>query len=112
MLDIGSKITQLRKAKSWSQEDLAKKINSSRVMVGNYERNTNTPSIDVIIKMARTFEVTVDFLIGEGEFSTYDKDIIKRIEDIDQLDEDTKKHLFFLVDNGIQNYKTKKAFDK
>jgi hypothetical protein len=62
--------------------------------------------------MARTFEVTVDFLIGEGEFSTYDKDIIKRIEDIDQLDEDTKKHLFFLVDNVIQNYKTKKAFDK
>lgn len=112
MLDIGSKITQLRKAKGWSQEDLAKKINSSRVMVGNYERNTNTPSIDVIIKMARTFEVTVDFLIGEGEFSTYDKEIIKRIEDIDQLDEETKKHLFFLVDNVIQNYKTKKAFDK
>jgi hypothetical protein len=26
--------------------------------------------------------------------------------------EDTKKHLFFLVDNVIQNYKTKKAFDK
>ena len=112
MLDIGSKITQLRKAKGWSQEDLTKKINSSRVMVGNYERNTNTPSIEVIIKMARTFEVTVDFLIGEGEFSTYDKEIIKRIEDIDQLDEDTKKHLFFLVDNVIQNYKTKKAFDK
>jgi len=112
MLDIGSKITQLRKAKNWSQEDLAKKINSSRVMVGNYERNANTPSIDVILKMARTFEVTVDFLIGEGAFSSYDKEIIKRIEDIDQLDEDTKKHLFFLVDNVIQNYKTKKAFDK
>ncbi|CAM4085735.1 putative transcriptional regulator, XRE family [Flavobacterium branchiophilum] len=83
MLDIGNKITQLRKAKSWSQEDLAKKINSFRVMFGNYVRNTNTPSIDVIIKMARTFEVTVDFLIGVGEFSTYDKEIIKRIENID-----------------------------
>ncbi|WP_309607786.1 helix-turn-helix transcriptional regulator [Flavobacterium sp.] len=112
MLDIGSKITQLRKAKNWSQEDLAKQINSSRVMVGNYERNTNMPSIEVIVKMSKSFNVTVDFLIGEGEFSTYDKEIIKRIEDIDQLDEDTKKHLFFLVDNVIQNYKTKKAFDK
>lgn len=112
MLDIGSKIMQLRKAKNWSQEDLAKQINSSRVMVGNYERNTNMPSIEVIVKMSKSFNVTVDFLIGEGEFSTYDKEIIKRIEDIDQLDEDTKKHLFFLVDNVIQNYKTKKAFDK
>ena len=102
----------MRKAKNWSQEDLAKQINSSRVMVGNYERNTNMPSIEVIVKMSKSFNVTVDFLIGEGEFSTYDKEIIKRIEDIDQLDEDTKKHLFFLVDNVIQNYKTKKAFDK
>ena len=36
----------------------------------------------------------------------------KRIEDIEKLDEDTKKHLFFLIDNVIQNYKTKKAFNK
>ena len=50
-------------------------------MVGNYERNTNMTSIEVIVKMAKSFNETVDFLIGEGEFSTYDKEIIKRIED-------------------------------
>ncbi|WP_199750625.1 hypothetical protein [Gynurincola endophyticus] len=54
----------------------------------------------------------VDFLIGEGELAALDKDLLKRIEDIEKLDEDTKKHLFFLIDNVIQNYKTKKAFNK
>lgn len=110
MVSIGERITSLRKAQSWSQEDLATKIDASRVMIGKYERSDNLPSIEVIIKLAKAFDVTIDYLIGEGEFSSYDKEIIKRIEDIDQLDNETKKHLFFLVDNVIQNFKTKKAF--
>ncbi len=110
MLNIGERITQLRKQFNLSQEELAKKIGVSRTIIGNYERNTNTPSIEVLIKIAKTFNVTVDYLIGETELSSYDKDILKRIEDINKLDKNTKEHLFFLVDNVIQNFKTKKAF--
>lgn len=110
MLNIGERITQLRKQFNLSQEDLAKKIGVSRTIIGNYERNTNTPSIEVLIKIAKTFNVTVDYLIGEGELSSYDKEVLKRIEDINKLDKNTKEHLFFLVDNVIQNFKTKKAF--
>jgi hypothetical protein len=51
-------------------------------------------------------------LIREGQLSAFDKDLLKRIEDIEKLDAETKQHLFFLIDNVIQNYKTKKAFDK
>lgn len=110
MLNIGSKITELRKAKNWSQEDLAKEIGSSRVMIGKYERNDNAPSIEVLLKMAKAFDVTVDYLIGEGQLSSYDKDVLKRIEDIEQLDDETRSKLFFLIDNIIQNFKTKQAF--
>jgi len=110
MLNIGSKIIELRKAKNWSQEDLAKEIGSSRVMIGKYERNDNAPSIEVLLKMAKAFDVTVDYIIGEGQLSTYDKDVLKRIEDIEQLDDETRSKLFFLIDNIIQNFKTKQAF--
>ena len=79
-------------------------------MIGKYERNDNAPSIEVLLKLAKIFDVTVDYLIGEGKFSDYDKDILKRIEDIESLDEDTKSKLFFLIDNVIQNFKAKKAF--
>lgn len=61
------------------------------------------------MKLARVFNVSVDFLIGEGQLSALDRDLLKRIEDIEKLDPDTRKHLFFLIDNVIQNYKTKKA---
>lgn len=112
MLNIGERITQLRKQQNLSQDELTKKAGVSRTIIGNYERNTNTPSIEVLIKLAKVFNVSVDFLIGEGELTALDKDLLKCIEDIEKLDEDTKKHLFFLIDNVIQNYKTKKAFNK
>ena len=44
--------------------------------------------------------------------SSFDKNTLKRIEDIEQLDGETKKSLFFLIDNVIQNFKTKQAFAK
>ncbi|HYH16268.1 MAG TPA: hypothetical protein VD794_13660, partial [Flavisolibacter sp.] len=37
-----------------------------------------------------------------------DKDLLKRIEDIEKLDEATKQHLFFLIDNVIQTTRLKK----
>lgn len=49
-------------------------------------------------------------MIGEGELAALDRHLLKHIEDIEKLDEDTKKHLFFIIDNIIQNYKTQKVF--
>lgn len=110
MLNIGERITQLRKQQNLSQDELAKKAQVSRTIIGNYERNSNTPSIEVLIKLSKVFNVSLDFLIGEGELSSYDKEVLKRIDDIEKLDSATKEHLFFLIDNVIQNFKTKKAF--
>jgi len=109
-MDTGKIIERLRKQKSWSQSDLANKTNVSRVMIGKYERNEATPSIDAAKSIADAFEVSLDYLVGEGQVSTYNKDVLKRIDDIEQLDEETKNKLFFLIDNVIQNFKTKQAF--
>ena len=51
-------------------------------IIGKYERNENLPSIEMVAKMAKAFEVTVDFLIGEGENAAFDKEIVERINDI------------------------------
>ncbi|MEM8566963.1 MAG: helix-turn-helix transcriptional regulator [Bacteroidota bacterium] len=110
MSNIGERIIQLRKAKNWSQEDLAKQINASRVMIGNYERGGNAPSIEVLLKLSNALDVSLDYLVGEGKMAAYDKDVLKRIEDIENLDADTREKLFFLIDNVIQNFKTKQAF--
>jgi transcriptional regulator with XRE-family HTH domain len=107
MLDIGSKITTLRKKFHLSQSELAKRVEVSRTIIGNYERNENTPSVDILLKIAKTFDVSIDYLIGEGSLSTYDKEVLKRINDIEHLPNEDKQHIFYLIDNLVKAVKLK-----
>jgi transcriptional regulator with XRE-family HTH domain len=110
MVNIGERITQLRKAKNWSQDELAKKIEASRVMIGKYEREDNSPSIEVIVRLAKAFEVSVDYLLGEGLNATYDKEMVKRLDELESLPQDEKQQVFHYMDLVIRDYKTKKAY--
>jgi len=112
METFGKKLAKLRKEQKMSQTDLSKKLNTSVSVISRYERNENTPSIDMILKLSKVFNVSIDYLVGEGQLANYDKDVLKRIEDIEQLDKETQNKLFFLIDNVVQNFKTKQAFAK
>lgn len=110
MISIGERITQLRKQKNWSQEDLAKQIDSSRVMIGKYERGGNLPSIEVIVKLAKAFDVSVDYLLGEGNNAAYDKEMVKRLDEVENLPLQEKQRIFDYMDLIIRDYKTKAAY--
>jgi len=60
--------------------------------------------------MANAFGVTVDYLLGEGEYASYDKDTIDRLKSIQKMDDGTRSILFNVIDSYIQNFKTKQAF--
>lgn len=67
------------------------------------------PSIDAAKKIADAFEVSMDYLVGEGINASFDKKNIKRLQDIEKLDSDVKDKLYFVIDNIIQNTKAKKV---
>ena len=110
MINIGERITQLRKSKNWSQEDLANHIDASRVMIGKYERGDNMPSIEVLAKMAKAFDVSVDFLLGEGLNASYDKEMIKRLDELEVLPLEEKQRIFQYIDLIIRDFKTKRTY--
>lgn len=111
MLSIGEKITQLRKAQSWSQEELAQKINSSRVMIGKYEREDNAPSLEVLLKLSDVFNVSVDYLIGKGQFANFDKKMLNRLEELEKLSSEEKQDIFKYIDLVIRDSKTRQAYE-
>lgn len=110
IMNTGKIITELRKTKDWSQTDLASKSGVSREMIGKYERGEAVPSIEAAKKIADAFEVSLDYLAGEGVNSKLDKKNLKRIEDLELLEEDKKKTLFDLIDTYIRDAKTRRAF--
>lgn len=109
-MNIGSKIIELRKVNNWSQADLAAKIEVSRVIVGKYERNEATPSIDVAKRIADAFAISLDSLVGEGVNAQFDKQDIKRLQDIKQLDPGTQDKMWFFIDTVLRDFKAKQAY--
>lgn len=108
-MDTGTIITNARKQKNWSQTDLAKESGVSREMIGKYERGDAAPSIDAAKKIADALEVTLDYLVGEGANSKFDKKTLKRFLEIEHLDEPKRNVLFDLIDTYIRDAKIRKA---
>lgn len=110
MLDIGSKITELRKQKNWSQSDLAKAVDASRDIIGKYERGENSPSIEMAIKLADALDISVDYLLGKERFGKYDKETVERLQEIHNLDDGTRNTLFSIIDTFVRDAKARVAY--
>ena len=63
---LGDRIRELRKERGWSQGDLALMIGSDPHQLSRYENGRTTPSADAIVKVAETFDVSLDYLLVEG----------------------------------------------
>ncbi|MDD7886039.1 helix-turn-helix domain-containing protein [Flavivirga sp. 57AJ16] len=77
---------------------------------GKYERGDAIPSIEVSKKIADAFEVSLDYLVGEGVNASFDKKTVQRLQDILNLDKETQSVLFRLIDTMIRDTKAKKAY--
>ena len=110
MSKVGDRIAYLRKSKGISQTDLAKQISASREAIGKYERNEAMPSVETAKKIADVFEVTLDYLVDESVTPTFDKQTVKRLQDIHILKEDDQKHLFALMDAFLRDAKARVAY--
>lgn len=63
---LGIRIAVLRIEKGLSQAELARRLCISASAVGMYEQGRRMPSLDLIVRLAREFSVTTDYLlIGE-----------------------------------------------
>ncbi len=110
MTKIGSRITELRKAKGWSQGELAGKISASREAIGKYERGEAIPSVETAKNIADVFDVSLDYLVGDVINPSFDKRMVERLQDFELLTEKDRAHLFALLDAFLRDAKAKKAY--
>ena len=57
---LGKKVQKARKAKGLTQEELADKIGVSRAYMGYIEQGRNVPSVDILHKIARVLEISIN----------------------------------------------------
>ena len=61
---MGDKLKSLRVEKKLTQKQVADRIGLAISAVSSYESGTRYPSYDVLVKLARIFHVTTDYLLG------------------------------------------------
>jgi transcriptional regulator with XRE-family HTH domain len=105
---IKDRVRQLRKEQNWSQTQLAQKMGIHQKQVSAYERGRNTPSTDVLIRLADIFDVSLDYLASEAEVNIKDRGLLRKFEEIDKLskkDKGTIKEILdtFILKNNFQS---------
>jgi transcriptional regulator with XRE-family HTH domain len=66
-MNFGDNLKKIRQDCNLTQEELAKKIDTSRSNIANYENNKNMPSIDVLSKLSEVLDCSIDYLLGKSE---------------------------------------------
>lgn len=66
-MTLSKKITEERKKKGWSQEDLADKLGISRQAVSKWESSSSVPDLQKVVQMAELFGVSTDYLLKDNE---------------------------------------------
>lgn len=64
-MTLGAKLQSLRKQSGMSQENLAGQLNVSRQAVSRWELDISLPETENIIKLAKIFNVSFDYLLNE-----------------------------------------------
>ena len=66
------RIKELRQSLGINQVEFGRRINVSKQCVCNWENGNIQPSIDMLIRIANTFSISADYLLGLSDTPTLD----------------------------------------
>ncbi|GEP93728.1 Transcriptional regulator, contains XRE-family HTH domain [Chitinophaga terrae (ex Kim and Jung 2007)] len=113
--NLGNRILELRKSKSWSQSDLADKVGISYAQIGRYETKGAQPPAEVIKKIAEALDTSVDYLIygsaaDKASEALHDAEVIRYFKEIEALPHADKDALLRVIAAFIRDVKTKQTY--
>ena len=103
-ISSGKRLSEVRKDKKMSQDEVGKLVWVHGSVIGRYERDEVKPSIEMATQLAEALEVSLDYLVGATDI-LLKKSIVNRVLDIQKLNQNDKQHVFALLDAFIKQAK-------
>jgi transcriptional regulator with XRE-family HTH domain len=110
-MSFGSRLASIRKEKKISQSDLATGVGLHTNALGRYERGEAIPSVEVAARIAKTLDVSLDYL-SELTNNELNSTTLTRINEITSMSDEEQKQIYMIVDALIRDYKAKKSLNK
>ena len=99
MHELGHRLKVERVKKNLTQKQVAKRVNVEAPTISGYETGNVTPPIDMLIKLASVYNVSIDFLVGIE---------LKRTILVDYLEEDQ----IIAIESIVEAFRKKNADDR
>ena len=106
---FGDRLKELRKSKKLTQVQVSEMIDVQQGTYSRWENGTLEPNLEAVVKLAKLFDTTTDYLLGKTTYSTPLDVVLHPITRIDakKLKEFNKTELndlkFAIVMHGIKN---------
>lgn len=102
MVKLGNDIKRLRLEKGYTQKQVAEKMGVNDPTVSKWEKTLRLPSVEMLIKVAQLYDVSLYYLLGIGEAE-------KQI-DFDNMSKEQSELLFNLI-SDFENEETTELTD-
>lgn len=113
---LAANMRALRKAKGWSQSELAERIGVHLTHVSRVETGKYVPALDFVVRAAHAFGVGVDALLaapdsGLQEVRVEDKDLAERLHLLEALDADERQALIKVIDSMLTKHRMRQLLE-
>jgi transcriptional regulator with XRE-family HTH domain len=109
---FGARLKVLRKQKNWAQKELAAKVEIRFQQLNKYESGLNIPPAEMLVKLADTLDVTVDFLLTGNPIEDsplVNSRLFKRFQVLERLASDDQETVIKVIDAIIAKQRMESA---
>lgn len=65
---FSQRLREVRKAAGLTQQQISEKLHIRQQSYTRYENGTGEPNLETVVKIAKIFDVSTDYLLGLSEF--------------------------------------------
>lgn len=107
---LGERLRRLRAERGWSQAQLATKLGIHQKQVSGYERGIHVPQTELLIRIAETFGVSLDYLAfadrdNTDHASIADRELLEKLQALDQLPDTDRAIVKSVLDTYITKHR-------
>jgi transcriptional regulator with XRE-family HTH domain len=110
---FGQRLAEARKAKDWTQSQLADALSTNVKMIDYYERRAVNPALEVVQACAKVLDVPVSHLVGDDEPQSNKKktgpvsQLERRFQEVKRLPKKKQEFILQFLDTILESSQQK-----
>lgn len=113
IMSLGQNLAKFRKEKGLTQQDLVSLSGVAISQIRRYETDKSSPSLDVIIKLAKSLGVSIDEMVfdkatGVAAGKIMDRELLEQFETVSSMGEDEKYVVKRMLEGIIVKHQVEK----